>query len=181
MEPRLLIASPQMRDPFFSRTVVLLWHHDEDGAIGVVVNRLADHQLLDIIDIDDQLLELNLTPYMSNRVGWGGPVESASGTVITRGRIREEEGWILQGQLRVTRSQDALVRLMREGADIHLVLGYAGWGPGQLDQEIEEGGWLWTDCDAGLIFDHEADERYEIALASLGLSETTVWMQPINE
>jgi len=170
-----------MRDPFFSRTVVLLWHHDAEGAIGVVVNRLIEHGILDIIDVESADEVLDLSKYEQSRVGWGGPVESDSGTVVTRGDILEEEGWILDGDIKVTRSQDALLRLIKEGAEIHLVLGYAGWGPGQLDNEISSGGWLWTDCDANIIFDHAPEARYDVALASLGLTETTVWMQPINE
>ena len=170
-----------MKDPFFARTVVLLWHHDQEGAIGVVVNRLVQHHLLDVIDIGEHLTDIDLSSYSTVPVGWGGPVESASGTVITRGLVHEEEGWILEGNIRVTRSQDALTRLLKTGAEIHLVLGYAGWGPEQLEQEIEAGGWLWTDCDANIIFDHDVDERYNIALATLGLSENNVWMVPVNE
>jgi putative transcriptional regulator len=181
VKPRLLIASPQMRDPFFQRTVVLLWHHDTDGAIGVVINRLMEHELLDVIDVDREQHPMDLSPYQDTLVGWGGPVESASGTVVTRGEIRDDEGWVLEGDLKVTRSQDALVRLLGEGAEIHLVLGYAGWGPGQLDEEISSGGWLWTDCDASILFEHAPERRYHVALASLGLNETNVWMQPIDE
>jgi putative transcriptional regulator len=181
LEPRLLIASPQMRDPFFARTVVLLWHHDDDGAIGVVVNRLMEHQLLEVINVESKQGNLDLSKYQGVMIGWGGPMESASGTVVTRGELLEEEGWILDGDIKVTRSQDALLRLMKEGAEIHLVLGYAGWGPGQLDKEISSGGWLWTDCDATIIFEHAVEARYDVALASLGLTETSVWMQPIDE
>lgn len=177
MNPSLLIASPQMKDPFFERSVVLLWHHDEDGAIGVVINKSLEHSLADVLTVGD---DVDLTPYRENLVGWGGPVETSSGTVVTKGAIADAEGWLLDG-VSVTRSQDALVRLLKEKAELILCLGYAGWGPGQLDREIEAGGWLWTDVRPEFLFDTPTDQRYEKALASLGLTPNTVWMKPIEE
>ena len=178
MQPTLLIASPQMKDPFFERSVVLLWHYDEEGAVGVVVNKTLDHVLPDVVSVGDGV---DLSHYEGNTVGWGGPVESTSGTVVARGMVHDHEGWPLDGGLAVTKSQDALVRLLEERADILLVLGYAGWGPGQLDQEISQGGWLATDIDPSLVFETPIDERWEAALGSLGLSPGTVWMQPVDE
>lgn len=178
MQPTILIASPQMQDPFFERTVVLVWHYDEDGAIGVVVNRTLKHLLPDVLDIEG---DIDLSPYAQVPVAWGGPVESGSGTVVTNGRITSDEGWVLPNGLGVTRSQDALVRLLSHQAPLMLCLGYAGWGPGQLDREIELGGWLWTDCDADIVFGVDAVERYDKALATLGLTASTVWMPPISE
>lgn len=177
MNPCLLIASPQMRDPFFERTVVLVWHHDADGAIGVVVNRVLDHVLPDVIDLAD----VDLSHYSDNRVAWGGPVETSSGTVLTRGQIADQEGWSLQCGVAVTRSQDALTRLIESREDLMLCLGYAGWGPGQLDQEIADGGWLFTDAKQDIIFSGEADDRYERALETLGLTPHSLWMKPIPE
>jgi putative transcriptional regulator len=178
MEPTFLIASPQMSDTLFERTVVLVWRHDEDGAIGVVVNRPIEHRLVDVVEVAEGT---DLAPYVDTVVGWGGPVESSSGTVLTSGVVADEEGWRLPSGLAVTRSQDALVRLIESHAEVLLCLGYAGWGPGQLDDEIEKGGWLYTDVDAELVFHTPASERYAAALASLGLTEHTVWMQPISE
>jgi putative transcriptional regulator len=178
VKPALLIASPQMKDPFFERSVVLLWHHDEDGAIGVVINRLLGHALPEVLAVGD---EMDLSEYNENQVGWGGPVETTSGTVVTRGKIRVDEGWIIGDGLGVTRSQEALVRLLREGADVLLCLGYAGWGPGQLDREIALGGWLWTEPSADVVFDQPVDKRYDTALATLGLTSHTVWMKPVDE
>lgn len=177
MNASILIASPQMKDPFFERAVVLLWHHDEDGAIGVIINRSLEHSLADILTVAE---DVDLTPYRDNLVGWGGPVETSSGTVLTRGEIAEEEGWVLDG-VSVTRSQDALVRLLKEGAELLLCLGYAGWGPGQLSREIEDGGWLWTDVRPEFVFETPTDQRYDKALATLGLTADSVWMKPIEE
>jgi putative transcriptional regulator len=178
VQPTLLIASPQTRDPFFQNTVVLVWQHDEDGALGVVINRSLEHKLPDILDVKDPV---DLSAYADTPVAWGGPVETASGTVITGGHITEEEGWVLPNGVGITRSQDALLRLLGDRAPLMLCLGYAGWGPGQLVREIEQGGWLWTDCDARLIFDTPVDQRYDVALATLGLNASSLWMRPIEE
>lgn len=178
MQPSLLIASPQMRDPNFERTVVLLWQYDDEGAIGVVVNRELPHLLADVLDKEQ---DLDLAPYRSERVGWGGPVERFTGTAVTRGAMDEDEGWTLDGGLAVTRSQEALRRLIADRRPVLLCLGYAGWSPGQLDREIEQGGWLFTDCDASLVFDVPVAERYDRALATLGVTADGVWMTPVNE
>jgi putative transcriptional regulator len=167
-----------MKDPFFERALVLLWHHDDEGAIGVVVNRLIGHALPDVLVVAEGM---DLSSYAGNQVLWGGPVESTSGTVVTLGTISSEEGWVLGSGLGVTRSQEALVRLLQERADLVLCLGYAGWGPGQLDREIEQGGWLCTEPEARLVFHDPVERRYERALATLGLTPATVWMTPIQE
>ena len=178
MKPCLLIASPQMRDPFFERTVVLIWHHDEEQALGVVVNRMLDQTVKEVLSPPD---DIDLDRYADAEVAWGGPVERTSGTVVTREFVSEDEGWNVEGGLGITQSLDALLRMLRRQESFLLCLGYAGWGAGQLDEEIQSGHWLWTDCDASLVFDVPAEERYDRALATLGLTRHTVWMQPIDE
>ena len=178
MEACLLIASPQMRDPFFERTVVLVWHHDENGAIGVVVNRVLPHEISDVLLIQG----LEDTPlHPENRVSWGGPVETSSGTAITRTSLSKDEGWQISGDIAITRSEDVLSRMLSENKQVILCLGYAGWGPGQLDAEIEAGGWLFTEATADIVFDAPTEEGYERALKTLGLTPETIWMQPISE
>lgn len=178
MQPTFLIASPQMKDPFFEATVVLVWHYDADGAIGVVINRELEHTLPEVLDMTESV---DLTPYRNTLVGWGGPVDTNHGTVVTGGTLGEDEGWVLPNGIGVTRSQDALVRLLRHRAPVLLCLGYAGWGEGQLDREIAQGGWIPTDCHPSLIFEVPVEERYDRALATLGLTRTSIWMQPIDE
>ena len=178
MEPSLLIASPQMKDAFFERAVVLLWHHDQNGAIGVVINRAMEHSIVDILQMPN---EVDTSIYIDEAVSWGGPVESKSGTVIAQTEIDPEEGWNLPTGLCITRSQEALEQLLLQGHKIVVCLGYAGWGPGQLDLELEAGGWLCTDLDPAIVFETPIDKRYDRALANLGLTSQTVWMTPINE
>jgi putative transcriptional regulator len=177
MTATLLIAAPQMRDPFFERTVVLVWHHDGDGAIGVVVNRPLQHKLGDVLDLDNE----DLSFYRDTHVAWGGPVENGSGTVVAASSLDDDDGWNLPGGLAVTRSQEVLVKLIRRQGPLLLCLGYAGWGAGQLDKEIKEGGWLFTEPSRDLLFHALAEERYDRALATLGLTAATAWMRAVEE
>jgi len=170
-----LIASPQLQDPFFERALVLLWHHDADGALGVVINRHVDHPLDDVLALDG----IDLSDYTNGVVSWGGPVETDTGTLITTHRCEGDDIHELPHGLIVSRSQDALVSAARARADLLLCLGYAGWGPGQLDTEIAEGSWLFADIDPDLILKRRED-AYDMALASLGLTAATVWMSPIE-
>ena len=101
--PVLLIASPQMRDATFERTVVLLWHHDDEGAIGVVVNRPVDHRLADVLILDEGMEPVPDDD--SSQVRWGGPVDTGMGTVVTLGNVLEDEGWMLRCGIGVTRSR----------------------------------------------------------------------------
>ncbi len=169
-----------MRDPYFEHTVVLVWHHDADGAVGVVVNRVIDETLAHIFD--DPPADIDSTSLEDTHIAWGGPVEGGVGTVVVRGHVPDSSGHNLSGDLGVTHSMEVLMELMRSRESPFLLcLGYAGWGPGQLEAELTAGGWLWTDCDASLVFDVAPEDRYDRALASLGLTRTTVWMQPIDE
>lgn len=174
-EPLLLIASPQMRDPIFEGSLVLLWHHDSDGAAGVVINRPLEHHIEEVIQVS---ADLDLSPYAETRINWGGPVEGNSGTVVTHQEMVGDEGLELPHGLALTHSQETLTRILQQGAPVMLCIGYAGWGPGQLEREMEEGAWLWTDCDANLVLNIPPDERYDAALASLGLSAHSVLMTP---
>jgi len=178
MPATMLIASPLMKDPFFERTVVLVWRYDEEGAIGVVINRALDHTLPEVLDVDD---DVDLSDYHDVPVVWGGPVERAAGTVVTAAEVGEGEGQAIEQGVSVTHSPDALMRLLRRGDPLMLCLGYAGWGSGQLDREIEEGGWLLSEVDPEILFKAPIEQRWETALASLGLDEHTLLMRPIVE
>ncbi len=175
MEPGFLVASPQMRDANFHRTVVLLLHHDAEGAMGVVVNRESAVRLADVLDQLGGMPPVRL----GGHVLWGGPVERAAGFVVFRGRA--PEGWQVRMDLSVSASTERLAALVATNAEFHLCLGYAGWGPGQLEREVVEGSWVHVDATSNLIFDVPASERYDAALSRLGLTPDTLWMSPIDE
>lgn len=175
MEPGLLVASPQMRDPNFERAVVLLVQHTTQGALGLVVNREASVRVGDVV----AHLDLPGTAAKLQRPAlWGGPVERGAGFVLYKGL--SPEGWAA-GNVAISPSKERLAALIGAGADFHLCLGYAGWGPGQLDRELEEGSWVYVDAAAELIFDTSVGDRYDQALARLGVPAEMLWMNPISE
>lgn len=177
MDVGFLIASPQLRDPTFEGTVVLLCRHDEAGAIGLVINRATDLSLRDV------LAQMDLRGRMKTEgaVLWGGPVEPGAGFVVFQGSVSDDDGWNLGGGVAVSPSRDQLASVVEAATPFHLCLGYAGWSAGQLDAEMEQGSWLWVDLDADILFNAPLEARYKRALGRLGLSANQVWMQPIDE
>lgn len=176
MPSRLIIASPQMEDPNFARSVVLVCQHDESGAFGLVINRDGPVS----IGAVTERMDLGEPADPESVTWWGGPVGPGTGFVIWRGEAEDEEGWTLGGRVAVSPSAQRLKSLVEGKVPFFLCLGYAGWGAGQLDQEIETGSWLYADVDPDIIFDVPLDERYDKALETLGLTAHTVWMTPIE-
>lgn len=165
---RLIIAMPTMLDPRFARTVIYLCAHNEDAAMGLVVNRLIGS-----ITFPDLLEQLGIEESGAGRdirVHFGGPVESGRGFVLHSGEYRHE------GTLQVTDkvSLTATVDILRDMADGRgprrslLALGYAGWGRGQLDAEIQSNSWLHVEPDENLVFDTDLDGKWERAINKLG-------------
>jgi putative transcriptional regulator len=173
----LLIASPQMRDPNFAGTVVLLCHHNSDGALGVVINRQTNLTLREILE----QLDVEAGPGADVQVLWGGPVEQGAGFVVFPGAVEDDTGWNLPGPLAVSPSRRQLEDVLGDGGPFFLCLGYAGWGPGQLDSEIETGSWLYIEIDTNLVLDAPIPQRYDRALEKLGLTADQIWMVPVNE
>ncbi len=173
-KPGFLIASPQLRDPNFARTVVLVCQHDEDGALGIIINRDGP---VSVGAVTEQLA-LAAPRTADDATLWGGPVGQGTGFVIWKGRAPFDEGWNPGGGVAVSASVDQLEQLVHADAEFHLALGYAGWGPGQLDHEIEEGSWLYADVDASIVFDAPMGERWPRALMALGLRPDLIWMPP---
>lgn len=178
---QLLVAMPSMRDPRFTRTVIYICAHTTDGAMGLVINRLVGS--LSFPDLLDQL-GIPTTPASEHiRIRNGGPVETGRGFVLHSSDYREDATLPVGDAVGLTATLD----ILRDIAAGHgpkrslLALGYAGWGPGQLEEELERGSWLLADASAALVFDTPLEERYQQALALLGLTPHTVWMDPISE
>ena len=181
MEPELspcfLVAAPALACPFFNHTVVLLVDHRDDGSLGFVVNRPADlgfREILSQIGIDGGGKEPPDSPVML-----GGPVAPETGWIIfdpTEGEAPDEGVLEVTADLAVSANPDMLEHIARgDGPPTHMMmLGYAGWGPGQLDQEIRDGSWIVVDLDPRLFFDLPADERWTAALAKLGIDPARV-------
>ena len=166
---QLLVAMPQMLDERFVKTVIYMCAHTEDGAMGLVVNKI-----LEDIDFPDLLDQLDLSPSSGGddiRVHFGGPVESGRGFVLHSSDYHQEATMVIDEQIALTATTDIL-RDIAEGDGPQsslLALGYAGWGPGQLDSEIQDNGWLSVDADPGLIFGAEPDKVWQGALAKIGI------------
>jgi len=167
---QLLIAMPQMPDPRFEKTVIYICAHNADGAMGLVVNKLFDgisftsllHQL--DIDISEPAREL--------RVHFGGPVESGRGFVLHSADYNHDGSMAVSPDVVLTATVEIL-RAIAEGQgpkQAILALGYAGWGPGQLDQEMQQNGWLHAPADDAILFDADLDSKWERALARLGIN-----------
>ena len=164
---QLLIAMPAMADPRFTQSVIYLCAHTAEGAMGLVLNRPIVKPTFD--DLLKQLQVEPTPPVRQIKLCAGGPVENARGFVL------HTSDWTGEGSLKVddtmalTASLDVL-KVIAEGGgprECILALGYAGWGPGQLDQEFQQNAWLNVPADETLMFDDQHDTKWRRALGKL--------------
>ncbi|PMS15887.1 YqgE/AlgH family protein [Trinickia dabaoshanensis] len=169
---QFLIAMPNMADPTFSGTVVYLCDHSERGALGLVINRPTDIDLESLFSRID--LKLEIEPLLHVPVYFGGPVQTERGFVLhepVEGSAYTSS-MAVTGGLEMTTSKDVL-EAVASGKGPHrflLTLGHAGWGAGQLEDEISRNGWLTVEADPKIVFDVPAEQRFEAALALLGVT-----------
>jgi putative transcriptional regulator len=166
---QLLVAMPQMRDPRFARSVIYMCAHSADGAMGLVVNRRVGS-----ITFDDLLQQLEIGPNRRNddiRVHFGGPVEQGRGFVLHSSDYLQSGTMRVDDQVALTATLDILKEMAAGGGPRRslLALGYAGWGPGQLDAEIQANGWLSVPADEELLFDDNLDDKWERAITKIGV------------
>lgn len=165
----LLIAMPALADPNFSRGVTLLCQHNAEGALGIVVNRVSQLVLGDVLEqmsIRSLHEELSRTPVYS-----GGPVQTDRGFVLHEPCGDFDSTFHVSDQVHVTTSRDVLVA-MAEGKAPHrslVALGYAGWGAGQLEAEIRENAWLSVPADASILFETPVEQRWQAAARLAGI------------
>jgi len=165
----MLVAMPTMSDERFTRSVVYLCAHTEDGAMGLVVNKL-----LDSLTFPDLLEQLGLES--SNRgdqirVHFGGPVESARGFVLHSTDYVHDATMMVDDNIALTATVDVLKAMASgEGPNRSLLaLGYAGWAPGQLDAEIQANGWLMVPADEELVFGEDVGSKWHQAISKIGI------------
>jgi putative transcriptional regulator len=164
---QLLVAMPGMADPRFTRSVICLCAHSAEGAMGLVLN-----QPLDNLSFDQLLGQLGLDPVPPARrirLTQGGPVEGGRGFVLHTADWETEGSMKVMPDLALTASVEILKAIAvgggpREGL---LALGYAGWGPGQLDNELQQNAWLSVPADEDLLFEAPPDQLWRRALAKL--------------
>jgi len=166
---QLLIAMPAMADPRFSQCVIYMCAHTPEGAMGLVLNRPVVKPTF-----EDLLKQLKVAPHppaRQIRLCAGGPVENARGFVLHTIDWTGEGSLRVNDELALTASLDVLQVIAEGGGPREgvLALGYAGWGPGQLDREIQENAWLSGPADEPLLFDSEHDTKWRRAFAKLNV------------
>lgn len=163
----LLIAMPDMSDPRFAQSVICLCAHSAEGAMGIVLNKP-----LDGLSFDDLLAQLKLEPVPPQRrirLFSGGPVENGRGFVLHTADWSTEGSLKVTGEVVLTASVDILKAIAEGGGPRRgiLALGYAGWGPGQLEDEIHRNSWLSVPPDEALLFGEDHDRKWRRAMAKL--------------
>jgi putative transcriptional regulator len=166
---QLLIAMPAMADPRFAQSVIYLCAHTAEGAMGLVLNRPLQRPSFD--DLLRQLEVAPVPPARRIRLCQGGPMDNARGFVL------HTADWTGEGSLRVhkglalTASLDVLKAIAEGGGprECILALGYAGWGPGQLDAEIQQNAWLSVPADETIVFDGDDDTKWRRAFGKLNI------------
>ena len=184
LAPALLLSMPQLVDPNFTRTVILLCWHDQNGAFGLVVNRPLVTTGRVVVNLDPPVAtdrELQL---------WiGGPVEPERSWILI-GHDAEGDGGEpvrlaagapgrrITDNLSLSTSPDLLRKLLEPDppARTRLIVGYSGWGAGQLEAELEASAWLMSDIDLDLIFNTPPDEMWEAAIRRLGVDPASLHM-----
>lgn len=184
LAPGFIIASPKLDESVFERSVILMIHHDSEGAMGFIINKpleLDFGSLLEMVELEDG--EIDADCYTRN-VYFGGPVRTEQLWVIANdgntpegsfedldrnAQMQFHQDWLLTGTV-------ASIENLAGGLGPRVFrpyVGYAGWGPGQLETEISEGSWLTLDFDDDFVFDEPIGTMWDVALERMGLDEAT--------
>ena len=162
--PTLLVSMPQLQDPNFARTVVLLCDFAAEGAFGLVLNRPTDMPASTMVRLEPEVEGGNDLPLCI-----GGPVEPGRGWILVAEPPPEEYRTIVDGVYLST--SPALLRRVLESRPApraRVLAGYAGWGPGQLDEELAQSAWLMADVHRDVVFDLDAAAMWETVIRRLG-------------
>ena len=187
LENHLLIAMPSLGDPFFNKTVTYICEHNEEGAMGLIINLPVNITLSDLLkqiepeeDEEAQVLEssqevvanaTDITNSLEQLVLSGGPISQQRGFVLHSSQSGWSSSLALSKELMITTSKDILLALGTEKAPEQFIvtLGYAGWGPGQLEEELQANSWLTTPCDSDILFNTPIELRWKKATEKLGI------------
>ncbi|UTW05501.1 YqgE/AlgH family protein (plasmid) [Amphritea atlantica] len=169
LQGHFLISMPHMDDPNFAQTVIYICEHNESGAMGIVVNRPIEMDLGQLL----QHLEFSDNSDLTDLIYAGGPVQNDRGFILHRHTANEWDScYDITHELTLTTSMDILQAISENsGPEQFLVaLGYAGWGPGQLEQELSDNVWLSCPANLDIMFRTPAEERLQAAAATLGIN-----------
>ena len=164
-----LIAMPAMDDPYFSRTLIYIAEHNDQGALGLIVNRPIDMDLATLFEKIDVPLE---SPNVGKLpVYFGGPVQTDRGFVLHRPVGNWQSTLAVTPEVGLTSSRDVLQAVGKEGqpSEVMVTLGYSGWGAGQLENELAQNAWLTVPANTHILFDLPFEERLPSAMETLGI------------
>lgn len=165
LAPSLLLAMPQMLDPNFARSVVLLCRSDGDGAMGLVVNRPGTELVGDVVKFDPPIERPGTAT-----VWQGGPVEPQRGWLLLGYKPNDGDAIEISEGLYLASSMRLLRELVEDGTrPARFLVGYAGWGGGQLESELTESAWLTADVSHELLFETPPEKMWEAAIRGLGV------------
>jgi len=170
--PGFLIAVPQLLDPNFYHSVVFLIEHTSDGAMGLTINHPTGQSIQDLYvqlgrqwpGTDDPILMR------------GGPVQPEHAWILHGPECQSGAKHRITGNIYLNTSLDALDELAEAGRPFQFLIGYAGWGPGQLDREIQEGAWILSETDSTLIFETPAESVWDTSLRNMGIDPSMLIM-----
>lgn len=173
--PTLLLSMPQMQDPNFSRTVVLLCDYLPEGAFGLVINRPTELPATEMVKLDPPLRGGNDLPLFL-----GGPVQPERGWILVNELPEEPDFRTVVDGVYLSSSPHLLRRVLQTQPPprARVVAGYAGWGPGQLDEELSQSAWLMADVEVDLVFDVDAAVMWETAIRRLGADPSLLQTSP---
>jgi len=174
LAPTLLLAMPQMQDPNFSRTVVLLCRHEREGAMGLVINRPTDALVSSLVELDPPVQHDN-----GMAIWAGGPVEPNRGWLLLGYDPAKGDSMEVAEGLYLCASSDVLRDVLETNplpAETRFLLGYAGWGELQLESELAASAWLTADVSKELIFRTDPNGMWESAIRSLGIDPYSLQM-----
>lgn len=171
LENQFLIAMPQLTDSYFAHTVTYLWKHNEEGALGIIINKPLQACVADIFDELDIVCSMGEGMFRSQHVLAGGPVERDKGFIIHDSNSDWESSIAVTPDISVCTSRTILQDIAAgKGPENYLVaLGCAGWDAGQLEQEISENAWLTTPANIDLLFSTDYASKANAAAALLGI------------
>ena len=173
LRSHLLIAMPSLHDTHFSRSVTLICEHSlQEGAMGIILNQPSSIDISDLLSEMDVYIEEDLTKHhLSTPIFSGGPVEKDRGFILYNSEIEHESDLEILPELFLTSSKDMLTKIASgQAPDNTLVmLGYAGWSPGQLEEEIAANAWLTSPYHHHLVFNTPSDQQWLAAGTILGV------------
>lgn len=175
-----LIAMPAMSDPYFAKSLVYIAEHNDQGALGIIVNRPIDMSLATLFEKIDVPFEAESTTLAKLPVFFGGPVQTDRGFVLHRPLGEWQSTLAVSPEVGLTSSRDVLQAVARDGEprEIVVTLGYSGWEAGQLEHELAQNAWLTVPAHAHILFELPYEERLPSAMEILGVDFANLSEKP---